>query len=280
MVRSPAIRRRRSGLPRRGWLPSRVLNRHTNTNSQAHGRVNNQENGEAVGSRRSKYHWVVFGSAFFILLGAAGVRSTPGVLMDPLHKEFGWSHGTIGLAVSINVLLFGFIGPFAAALQQRYGLRRVTSVALLFMAAGAGLTTQMSHSWQLFLLWGVVVGAGSGCMATVFASTVASRWFIARRGIVTGALTAATASGQLVFLPLLTSLASHHGWRWVGAVVCLTTLSVQPVVWLFLRDKPSDIGLLPYGAPEGYEPPVMNGSPVANAFGALRAVREIGRAHV
>ena len=144
------------------------------------------------------------------------------------------------------------------------------------MAAGAGLTTQMSHSWQLFLLWGVVVGAGSGCMATVFASTVASRWFIARRGIVTGALTAATASGQLVFLPLLTSLASHHGWRWVGAVVCLTTLSVQPVVWLFLRDKPSDIGLLPYGAPEGYEPPVMNGSPVANAFGALRAVRGSG----
>jgi predicted MFS family arabinose efflux permease len=219
---------------------------------------------------------VVFGSAFVILLGAAGVRSTPGVLMDPLHKEFGWSHGTIGLAVSINVLLFGFIGPFAAALQQRYGLRRVTSVALLFMAVGAGLTTQMSQSWHLFLLWGVVVGAGSGCMATVFASTVASRWFIGRRGIVTGALTAATASGQLIFLPLLTSLASHHGWRWVGAVVCVATLSVQPVVWLLLRDKPSDIGLLPYGAPEGYEAPVASGSPVANALGALRAARGSG----
>jgi predicted MFS family arabinose efflux permease len=219
---------------------------------------------------------VVFGSAFVILLGTAGVRSTPGVLMDPLHKEFGWSHGTIGLAVSINVLLFGFIGPFAAALQQRYGLRRVTSVALLFMAVGAGLTTQMSQSWHMFLLWGVVVGAGSGCMATVFASTVASRWFIGRRGIVTGALTAATASGQLIFLPLLTSLASHHGWRWVGAVVCVATLSVQPVVWLLLRDKPSDIGLLPYGAPEGYVAPVVNGSPVANAFGALRAARGSG----
>ena len=159
--------------------------------------------------RRLTYHWVVFAAAFVVLLGAAGTRSTPGVLIDPLREEFGWSRATVGLAVSINVLLFGFIGPFAAALQQRYGLRRVTSVALLFMAAGAGLTTQMSHSWQLFLLWGVVVGAGSGCMATVFASTVASRWFIARRGIVTGALTAATASGQLVFLPLLTSLASQ-----------------------------------------------------------------------
>ena len=226
--------------------------------------------------RRVSYHWVVFGSAFVILLGAAGVRSTPGVLMDPLHDEFGWSHATVGLAVSINVLLFGFIGPFAAALQQRYGLRRVTSVALVFMAAGAAATTQMSHPWQLFLLWGVVVGAGSGCMATVFASTVASRWFIARRGVVTGVLTAATASGQLVFLPLLTSLASHHGWRWVGAVVAIATISVLPVVWLFLRDSPEDIGLAPLGAPDGYVAPVQSGHPVGNAFGALRAARRSG----
>jgi MFS family permease len=229
-----------------------------------------------VSRRRPTYHWVVFATAFVVLLGAAGIRSTPSVLIDPLHTEFGWSHATVGLAVSINVLLFGFIGPFAAALQIKYGLRRVTVVALLLMSAGAAATTQMSRPWHLFLLWGVVVGAGSGCMATVFASTVASRWFVARRGVVTGVLTAATASGQLIFLPLLTSLAQQQGWRWVGTVVALSTLAVVPVVLLFLRNRPEDLGLLPYGAAEGHVSPVMVGNPIANAIAALRAAWNTG----
>lgn len=222
-------------------------------------------------NRRLTYHWVVFGAAFVVLLGAAGTRSTPGVLIDPLRDEFGWSRATVGLAVSINVLLYGFIGPFAAALQLRYGLRKVTVSALCIIATGAALTTQMSRPWHLFLLWGLVVGAGTGCMATVFASTVASRWFVARRGVVTGVLTAATASGQLVFLPLLTSLAEHHGWRLVGLVVAGATASVVPVVLLLMRDTPADIGLLPYGAPDDFVPVVTTGNPIANAFGSLRA---------
>jgi len=222
-------------------------------------------------NRRLTYHWVVFGAAFVVLLGAAGTRSTPGVLIDPLREEFGWSRATVGLAVSINVLLFGFIGPFAAALQLRYGLRRVTMTALCIIATGAALTTQMTRPWHLYLLWGLVVGTGAGCMATVFASSVASRWFVARRGVVTGVLTAATASGQLVFLPLLTSLAETHGWRTVGAVVGCATAAVVPVVFFLMRDTPADVGLLPYGAPDDFEPVVVTGNPIANAFGALRA---------
>ncbi len=222
-------------------------------------------------NRRVSYHWVVFAAAFVVLLGAAGTRSTPGVLIDPLREEFGWSRATVGLAVSINVLLFGFIGPFAAALQLRYGLRRVTSIALVIIATGAALTTQMTRPWHLYLLWGLVVGTGAGCMATVFASTVASRWFVARRGVVTGVLTAATASGQLVFLPLLTSLAEHHGWRTVGVVVACATAAVVPVVLLFMRNAPADVGLRPYGAPDDFLPTVATGNPVATAFGALRA---------
>ncbi|MFM7685652.1 MAG: MFS transporter [Actinomycetota bacterium] len=222
-------------------------------------------------NRRVSYHWVVFGAAFVVLLGAAGTRSTPGVLIDPLREEFGWSRATVGLAVSINVLLFGFIGSFAAALQLRYGLRRVTMTALCIIATGAALTTQMTRPWHLYLLWGLVVGTGAGCMATVFASSVASRWFVARRGVVTGVLTAATASGQLVFLPLLTSLAEDHGWRTVGAVVGCATAAVVPVVFFFMRDTPADVGLLPYGAPADFEPVVVTGNPVSTAFGALRA---------
>ena len=219
---------------------------------------------------RSRRHWIVFGAAFAILLGAAGTRSAAGVLVDPLHDEFGWSHGTIGL-------LYGFIGPFAAALQQRFGLRRVTSVALVVIATGAALTTRMSQPWHLFLLWGAVVGIGSGCMATVFASTVASRWFVQRRGLVTGALTAASASGQLVFLPLLTRLADGPGWRWVGTSVAIGAVAVVPIAVFVLRDRPEDVGLVPFGAgPHWTPPPTMVGSPVSNAFAAFGAARRSG----
>jgi len=224
----------------------------------------------AARPRRFTYHWVVFAAAFIVLVGAAGTRSAPSVLIDPLRDEFGWSRATVGLAVSINVLLYGFIGPFAAALQQRYGLRRVTLVALLIIATGAAATTQMTASWHLFALWGVVVGAGSGCMATVFASTVATRWFVGRRGLVVGVLSAAGASGQLLFLPLLSWLAEQHGWRWVGTTTAVGALAVVPVVVLFLRNRPEDIGLRAYGATESYTPAPVVGSPVANAMGALR----------
>lgn len=227
-------------------------------------------------TRRLTYHWVVFAAAFAILLGAAGVRSAPSVLIDPLRDQFGWSRGTVGLAVSINVLLFGFIGPFAAALQQRFGLRRVTLIALVVIGIGALATTQMTQPWHLYGLWGVVVGTGSGCMATVFASTVASRWFVTRRGLVTGALTAATASGQLVFLPLLTTLATHHGWRWVGLSVAVGVFAVVPVVVLFLRDRPEDVGLRAFGATDDTPPVAPIGNPVGAAFGALRAAWSSG----
>ncbi len=230
-----------------------------------------------AGLARSRRHWVVFGAAFAILLLAAGTRSAAGVLVDPLRDEFGWSRGTVGLAVSINVLLFGFIGPFAAALQPRFGVRRVTASALVVIAVGAALTTQMSQPWHLYLLWGAVVGVGSGCMATVFASSVASSWFVARRGLVTGALTAASASGQLVFLPLLTRLADGPGWRWVGITVALGALAAVPIAVFLLRDRPEQVGLVPYGASAGWTPPPpMVGSPVANAVGAFRAARSSG----
>ncbi|MBA3288451.1 MAG: MFS transporter [Acidimicrobiia bacterium] len=227
---------------------------------------------------RLHYAWIVFVTAFVTLLGAAGFRSTPGILIDPLREEFGWSRATVGTAVSINVALFGFIGPFAAALQARYGLRRVTVIALITISLGALGTTQMDATWQLFLLWGVVVGIGSGCMATVFASTVASRWFVARRGLVTGALTAATASGQLVFLPVLSRLAEGVGWRWVGFTIACGALGVVPLVVLFLRDRPEDIGLRPYGAPADH-PPTTSGvgtRPIHAAFSAFGAAYHSG----
>jgi sugar phosphate permease len=213
---------------------------------------------------RVHYAWVVFGVTFFTLLAAAGIRSTPGVLIVPLEHDFGWSTATISVAVSINLLLFGFCGPFAAAFMNRFGVRRVLVAALALIAAGVGLTPLMRQPWQLYLLWGVVVGTGTGAMAGVLATTVANRWFVARRGLVTGLLTAASATGQLAFLPGLASLAVNRGWRSASLTVALAVLVAVPAVLLLMRDSPRQLGLRPYGA-EGADPPE---APAANPFSA------------
>src|SRR5690606_37689692 len=127
---------------------------------------------------RLHYAWIMAALTFVVLIGASGFRSAPGVLMVPLEEAFGWDRATISLAVSINMLLFGFMGPFAAAAMERFGLRRVLIGALLTVATGALLTIFMTASWHLVLLWGVVVGLGTGSMATVLAATVANRWFV------------------------------------------------------------------------------------------------------
>jgi predicted MFS family arabinose efflux permease len=220
--------------------------------------------------RRIHYAWVVFAVGFVTLLGAAGFRSTPGVLIDPLGDEFGWSKATVGAAASVNLLLFGLVGPFAAALMHRYGLRRVVVAALVTISAGALATTQMQRPWQLILLWGVVVGLGAGCMASVFAATIATRWFVARRSLVTGCLTAASASGQLVFLPVLSRLAETVGWRWVSVTIAASALSVVPLVVLFLREHPEDVGQLPYGATAASPAATAAGNPIRMAFDGLR----------
>jgi len=213
---------------------------------------------------------VVAAVAFVAIVGAAGFRATPGVLIVPLQDEFGWDRGTISLAVSVNLLLFGVTAPFAAALMERFGMRRVVALALLAVSAGTAATTWMTQSWQLVALWGVVVGVGTGSMALVFAATVANRWFEARRGLVTGILTAGSATGQLVFLPLLASLADRHGWRSATWLVSIAALAAVPLVVVLLRERPADVGLLPYGATEPPPPPVRGPSPARAALGALR----------
>ena len=220
--------------------------------------------------RRIHYAWVVAAVTFVALMGAAGFRATPSVLIVPLQNEFGWNRAIISVAVSINLILFGLTGPFAAALMDRFGLRIVTVGALITVSAGALLTTVMNAPWQLYLLWGLVVGLGTGCMASVLAATVANRWFVQRRGLVLGALTAAGATGQLIFLPGLGWLAQSAGWRFAAIAVALAALAVVPVVALFLRNRPADLGLRAFGAAEADTVPTNTGSPIANAFRGLR----------
>lgn len=218
--------------------------------------------------------WAVAAVTFVTLVGAAAFASLPGLLIDPLHSEFGWSRGMIGFAVSINLALYGLTAPFAAALMDRFGIRRIVACALLTIALGSGLTVCMTASWQLILCWGVLVGLGSGSMALSFAATVANRWFAARRGLVTGILTAGGAAGQLVFLPLLSWITEHHGWRPAAATVSCAALATVPFVWFLLRDHPADVGLAAYGAEEFTPKP----APVSGSAGrALRALMDASR---
>ena len=213
--------------------------------------------------------WLALGVTFLVLLVAAAVRATPSVLFLPLEQEFRWSRSTVSLAVSVNILLYGLVGPFAGALMQRLGVRRTTLIALTLLASGVSLATLVRQPWQLVLVWGVVVGVGSGMAALVLGATIVNRWFVARRGLAMGILTASTATGQLIFLPLLASLIQRQGWRPSVLVVAAAAVLMIPLVFILLRERPSDVGLAPYGGTVDTPPAAITANPARVAIQAL-----------
>jgi sugar phosphate permease len=196
---------------------------------------------------RLHYAWVIALVTFVVMLITSAVRATPGLFMVPLETEFGWSRALISASIAVNIALFGLIGPFAASVMDRWGLRRVVLGALALMSGAVALSTEMSSQWQFFLLWGVVVGAGTGVTAMVLAAVVATRWFDARRGLVMGMLSAANATGQLIFLTPLAAVVESSNWRSAAWIVAAAAVIVFALVWLFMRDRPADLGLRPYG---------------------------------
>jgi sugar phosphate permease len=221
--------------------------------------------------KKPHYAWIVLAITFVVLLISAATRATPGVLMVPLEQEFGWSRATISIAISINLLLYGLTGPFAAGLVNRYGPRRVMAVAAFLMGLGTLATITMKHPWQLIALWGVVVGTGTGIIAIVLGATVVQRWFYLHRGLALGLLTASSATGQLVFLPVLAQLVVSSGWRWAVIVVAGVALLIAPITFLVMRDRPQDKGLTPLGLPDTETIPApATGNPFVAAIGALR----------
>jgi sugar phosphate permease len=200
----------------------------------------------APGSR-IHYAWIVAAVTFVIMLITAGVRATPGLFMIPLETEFGWSRAMISASIAVNIALFGLIGPFAASVMNRWGVRRVVLAALALMAGAVALSTRMTTAWQFFVLWGVLVGASTGVTAMVLAAVIATRWFDQRRGLVMGMLSAANATGQLIFLPQLAKVVEASNWRSAALVVAVAAAIVFVLVLLLMRDRPSDVGVLPYG---------------------------------
>lgn len=199
---------------------------------------------------RFHYAWVAVGVTFLIMLITAGTRATPSIMMVPLEQSLGWDRATISLALSINLALFGLMGPFAAAAMERFGLRLTVLTALIVLGISVALSSLMQQSWQMWVLWGIAVGSATGVTSMTLGATIVNRWFKERRGLAMGILTASTATGQLVFLPLLASVVEQHGWRPVVLIVAGGIAMMLPIAYLLLPERPATIGSRLYGEPE------------------------------
>ena len=234
----------------------------------------------ALARRNIHYGWVVLGATMLLTVITAAAMSTPGVLIVPLEQEFGWTDAQISSALAIRLMLFGLFGPFAAAFMNRYGVRAVMVTAVILISAGFIASFAMTTVWQLILLWGIVVGVGTGLTAMVLAVTVATRWFNHRRGLVMGVFAASNATGQLLFLPLIAQLQTSYGWR-IALVFVICMLAFAGVVALiFMRDRPSDVGLPLYGETAISPPPPTGAGLVSLLLSPLEVLRDVARVPV
>ncbi|HEV2158174.1 MFS transporter [Bradyrhizobium sp.] len=233
---------------------------------------------QSPASRRpfgQNYAFVVVAVIFLALLAAAGLRSTPGVLMLPLQKTFGWDVSVISSSAAIGIFLYGLAGPFAAAVMQRFGIRRTVLGALALMSASTAASYFMTAPWQLFMTWGLLSGIGSGAVANVLGATIVNRWFTTNRGLVMGLLTASTATGTLIFMPGLAALVEWGGWKPVVLTVAACCAALIPLVYVLVPERPASIGLRSYGSTHDDQPasPAQGNPFVAAISNLVRAAK-------
>ena len=215
------------------------------------------------------YGGVMAAITFLTTLSTAAALGMPGILIVPLRHEFGWDTAAVSGPLALRLVLFGVTAPFAAALIGRYGIRQVVAVAVSLIVAGVAIASRMTALWQLWLAWGVLVGVATGMTAMVLAASVVSRWFHTRRGLVLGLLTAANATGQLIFLPIAAWISDHIGWREALLPATLACVLCLVLVVLFGADHPGSLGLAAYGAHDVVAPPPPREGALQASFNAL-----------
>lgn len=233
----------------------------------------------ARGLRRRDIHygWIVVGVTFLTMLVTAGALGAPGILMVPLEKEFGWDTTEISSALALRFVLFGLMAPFAAVFLNRFGVRRMATIALGTIISGLTVSLFMQEVWQLVALWGVLIGVGSGLTAMVLGATVATRWFSQRRGLVMGFLSATNATGQLIFQPIFAHVTESFGWRATVSLICAILAVAGGAVLLLMRDRPADVGLPPYGAKDVTPAPAQESGLVSLLASPLMILRDAAR---
>ncbi|WP_075290925.1 MFS transporter [Pararhizobium arenae] len=225
--------------------------------------------------RNIHYGWVVAATTFLTMLATAGAMGSAGVMIQPLHEEFGWDIADISSAMAVRLVLFGLLGPFAAAFMNHFGIRQVVATALAMIMGGIVISLFMTEVWQLLLLWGVVIGVGTGMTALVLGATVAARWFSHRRGLVVGLMTASNATGQLIFLPILAALTEAYGWRIALALAVAVIATAMVLVLLLMRDHPADVGLPAYGETAVIKPPEQDHNLFATLISPLVILKSV-----
>jgi sugar phosphate permease len=232
----------------------------------------------ALTRRGIHYAWVIAAVTFIAMLTTSAALGLPGAMLQPLSKEFGWGTDQLSSVFAVRFVLFGLLGPFAALFIARFGLRHVMVTAVTLIAVAMVLASQVTQLWQMFVLWGLVLGCGAGLMALVLGAMVASRWFTERRGLVVGLFAASTATGQLIFLPLAAWMIQNLGWRYALIPVFAACAAVALLVTLLMRDHPRDVGLRSYGEPEGTPQDAISATPAPlNFLGPFKVLAEASR---
>lgn len=222
--------------------------------------------------KKVHYSWIILAVTFFSIIVAGIIRSSSGVFIDPFEIEFGWSRPVISFAFAVSLFLYGFSGPFMAAFVEVFGLKRMMLYSMLTLSTGLALTFVMQTQWQLILIWGVMIGVGSGLFLTVLSTQIANRWFVKQRGLAVGILTASTATGQLILLPVLATIIDQYSWRYATGLIFILSLLILLLILLFMKDFPQDKGLLPYGQEnndQSAEQPTLQQNPFKLALGTL-----------
>ncbi|MGE6753900.1 MFS transporter [Rossellomorea sp. NPDC071047] len=197
--------------------------------------------------KRLHYSWIILAISFFSIIVAGIVRSSSGVFIEPFESEFGWDRSIISLAFAVGLFLYGISGPFMAALIEVLGLKKMMIGSMATLLVGTLLTLVMNQPWQLILIWGIIIGLGSSLFLTVLSPYVANRWFVKRRGLAVGILTASTATGQLILLPVLAIIIDRYSWRGAISLIIILCIIMLLIIAFFMKSSPKDIGIEPYG---------------------------------
>ncbi|NHM30903.1 MFS transporter [Neobacillus terrae] len=200
--------------------------------------------------KRFHYSWIILLISFLSIIVAGIVRSSSGVFIEPFENEFGWDRSVISLSFAVGLFLYGISGPFMAALIEVLGLKKIMIISMATLLTGTLLTLKMQNSWQLIVIWGIIIGLGSGLFLTVLSPYIANRWFVKRRGLAVGILTASTATGQLILLPILAMVIENYSWRWAIGLILTLSFVMLIIIILFMKSTPKDIGIFPYGMEE------------------------------
>ncbi|WP_088012166.1 MFS transporter [Gottfriedia acidiceleris] len=216
------------------------------------------------------YAWIILIVTFLSVIIAAVTNTMSGVMMIPFEKEFGWSRASISGAFAICITLVGFSGPFIAGLYQKFSVRKVLLVGMGTLLTAILLTTIMSQIWHLFIIWGIIIGLSAGTFLTVLNAYVATTWFEKKRGLALGLLTSSSAAGQLVFLPLLAYIVENYSWRNAVLTIFSFGVFIYVLLWIFMKNDPSDVGILPLGAEKSNKKQANNVNPVKAAFDGLK----------